>query len=335
MVTQTNDVSISVLVMGFKRKEFVRQALESVVAQSLPRERYEIVCVLGFQDSDLSAFMQANSIKELFCEGTLGNRLAMGLKECRGEIVCFLDDDDLFEMHKLQSVIEVFNSSPDVVYYHNDVSLIDVSSNAILQRISPFDIQNVKSFLWTPLHGWRRIIRRRGDFNMSSICVRRSKAIEFLNLLDVVEASPDSIIFFLLLETGGSFYFDKDALTLYRIYESETNTLKPSLSYDRARQTAARFYRSRFKAYQQLRYPAAKRIFLGYVLDSKFGAYIAGDDSLKPTFRDRLNLFVMSLTRPSPFYFRLLLGVIVYRFKPDFVRKLQAKRTSKRYEMLR
>lgn len=335
MLTQSNDVRISVLVMAFKRREFIRQALESVIAQSFPKEQYEILCVLGFRDAALSAFMQTNSIRELYCDGSLGNELTLGLRECRGEIVCFLDDDDLFEMHKLQRVIEVFDRFPDVIYYHNNVSLIDSFSNPILQRISPYNLQIDKSFLWTPLQGWRRIIRHRGDFNMSSICVRRSKAIALLSLLDAVETSPDSIIFFMLMEMNGTFYFDKDALTLYRIHESETNMLKSSpQDYGRGRRTAVRFYWSRLKAYLQLRNRAVRRIFLGYVLDSKFGAYIAGENSLKPTFWETLIFFGMSLVRPSPFYFRLLTGAIVYRFRPDFVRKLQNKRTLKRYEKL-
>ena len=335
MPTQSNDVRISVLVMGFKRREFIRQALESVIAQSLPKEHYETICVLGFRDEALSAFMQINFIRELYCDGSLGNRLALGLRECRGEIVCFLDDDDMFEMHKLQRVAETFNNFPNIIYYHNNVSLIDGSSNPILQYISPYSFQINKSFLWVPLKGWSGVLNHRGDFNMSSICIRRSRAIELLSLLDAVEASPDSIIFFMLMEMNGTFYFDKEALTLYRIHESETNMLKPSTQDDgRGRQTAVKFYRSRLKAYQQLRTPAVRRIFLGYVLDSKFGAYIAGEDSLKPTFLEALIFFGISLARPSPFYFRLLTGAIVYRFRPGFVRKLQNKRTSKRYEKL-
>lgn len=335
MPTQSNDVRISVLVMGFKRREFIRQALESVIAQSLPKEHYEIICVLGFRDPDLSAFMQTNSIRELYCDGSLGNRLALGLRECRGDIVCFLDDDDMFEMHKLQRVVEIFNNFPNIIYYHNNVSLIDGSSNPILQHISPYNFQINKSLLWFPLKGWRGVLSHRGDFNTSSICIRRSRAIELLSLLNAVEASPDSIIFFMLMEMTGTFYFDKDALTIYRIHESETNMLKPSpQDYGRGRQTAVRFYRSRLRAYLQLRNRAVRRIFLGYVLDSKFGAYIAGEDSLKPTFQEALIFFGMSLFRPSPFYFRLFVGAIIYRFRPDFIRKLQTKRTLKRYEKL-
>ena len=232
-------------------------------------------------------------------------------------------------------VIEAFNSFPDMIYYHNNVNMIDGFSYPVRHRISPYDVQNDKSFHWTPLRKWRQILRHRGDFNMSSICIRRSRVIELFNLLDAIEASEDSIIFFLLLEMSGSFYFDNGTLTLYRIHESDTNTLKPSTASDKGRQTAVRFYRSRFKTYQQLRHPVVKRIFLGYVLDSKFGAYIAGEDTLKPTFREMLILFSMSLVRPSPFYLRLLVAAIIYRFSPSFVRKLQAKRTSKRYGILR
>ena len=201
---------LSVLVMAYMRKEFIVEALQSVLDQTIPRSDYEIVCVVGFHDDQISAFLDRNNIKEMFCDGRMGQTIASGIAACSSDIVVFLEDDDKFRRDKLERVMQAFEMH-NCIYYHNNTELIDERSRFILKSISPYDVCITNSFLWKPIRGFRNVLRHRGDFNVSSIALRKN-SID-LYILNKVEASPDSIIFFLLMQVSLPFYFDAERTT--------------------------------------------------------------------------------------------------------------------------
>ena len=324
---------LSVLVMVYKRKEFIMEAIESVLNQTVPKSDYEIVCVAGFRDDNFSAFCYQNNIKEVFCDGKIGQTIASGLESCRGDVVIFIDDDDKFRDDKLERVLQAFKKYK-FVYYHNNTKLIDENSRSILEYISPFDVQTSRSFLWYPIRGFRNILRHRVDFNMSSIAVKRSSLIPYVNIINEIETSQDSIIFFLLMQTNMPFYFDAEKTTFYRVHNSETNSIgntPPQKILD----TSLKFYRSRLIAYEAMRSPLVRKIFFSYVLESKMGAYISGQLDLKPSFSEQLRFFSIALTRLSKFYIMLLFAAVLARFFPNYVRRIRDSRRSRRFEKIK
>ena len=323
---------LSVLIMVYKRKEFIMEAIESVLNQTIPRNDYEIVCVVGFHDDNFSAFCKQNSIKEVFCDGKMGQTIASGIAACRGDVMIFIEDDDNFRSDKLERVLQAFKKH-NCVYYHNNTELIDENSRLILGSISPYDVQIPGSFLWYPIRGFRNVLRHRGDFNMSSIAVRRSNLNLYVNIINKIETSPDSIIFFLLMQTNMPFYFDAEKTTFYRVHSSETNSIG-NTSPQKILDTSLRFYRSRLIAYEAMRSPSVTKIFFGYVLESKIGAYIDGQLDLKPRFSEELKFFLIALTRPSKFYMILLLATVLARVFPNYVRRIKETRKSERYKQM-
>jgi len=326
-----NGIKLTVLVMAYKRKDYLKEALLSVLNQTIPRSEYEIICIKGFQDEDLSAFMRQNNIMELFCDGTLGERLVAGLKNSSYDIILFLDDDDIFREDKLMSVRNAFVQS-GCVYFHNNVHLIDRDSRSISNPIDPFSKQIDDTILWSPLRGFKSIIRHRGDFNMSSIAVLKGEICKYDKILPEIKASPDTITFFLLLQINRSFFFSKEKLTMYRIHESETNMSKDK---ERMLDVSLRYYNSRLICYRGLTNLKVKKLFLGYLLESKFGAYIAGAEDLKPSFKELLKLFYIGVAQPSAFYLRLCVAVLIYSKFPGYVDRIRKERTNRKYREIR
>jgi glycosyltransferase involved in cell wall biosynthesis len=322
-ISRDKEPLLSVLIMSYKRKEFIMEAIESVLNQTIPQSDYEIICVVGFHDDNLSRFLQINNINEIFCEGTIGQTIASGLVACRSNIVVFLDDDDKFRNDKLQRVIQAFKIY-NCVYYHNNTELINKYSSLISNSISPYNVQTTKSFLWKPIHRYRKVLRMRGDFNMSSIAIRKSN-LNF-NLLYNIETSPDSIIFFLLMQTKLPFYFDSEKTTFYRIHaDSQTNfNIKESFS-DEVLDTSMKFYRSRLSAYKKMELSSVQKIFLGYVLESKMGGYINGQEILKPDTREKFKFLLIAMSRPSKFYMKLLLATVLVGVFPVYVKRIREK----------
>ena len=322
---------ISVLIMSYKRREFIKEALESVLNQTIQRSKYEIICAIGFHDDETSLFLSQRGVREIYSDGTSGKRLKLGLIECRNDIVVFLDDDDKFGNKKLELILDAFKKY-NCVYYHNDVTLIDSKSNIIDHIIKPYDKQITNRFSWIPIRGYSKILKERGDFNMSSIAIRKSKLQ--LNILDKIEAGPDSIIFFLMMQTHLPFYFDASRTTFYRIHDSETNVIE-KIDSDRMVDTALKYYNSRLIAYESMESPDVKKVFLGYVLESKFGAYIAGNRDLKPSISEMLKFLYIAFTRQSMFYLRLLIATVIYSAFPHFVDNVRYKRMRDRYKEIK
>ena len=321
-------IRLTVLLMAYKRKDFIKEALMSILNQTIPRSEYEIICITGFKDEDLSSFMRQNNIIELFDDTTLGSRLVTGLNRSSGDIIVFMDDDDLFRNDKLEKVINAFDQT-GCIYFHNNVQLIDRNSKNIFESIEPYDKQIKNTMVWYPLRRFKNIIKHRGDFNMSSIAVLKTEICKYNDIFPDIDASPDSIIFFLLLQANKPFFFSTEKLTMYRIHDSETNMSKDR---EKAKEISLRYYNSRLTCYQGIADVKVKKLFLGYLLDSKFGAFIAGLKELKPTYREIFRLLYMGVTRPSAFYLRLSIAALIYGMFPEYVERIKYERTIKKYK---
>ena len=87
---------ISVIITAYNIKEFLLNAIKSVLKQTLEKKYYEIIVIKNFLDKDIDDLIDEKKIKHILMEGTLGEFLYKGISEANGEIISFLDDDDLF-----------------------------------------------------------------------------------------------------------------------------------------------------------------------------------------------------------------------------------------------
>jgi glycosyltransferase involved in cell wall biosynthesis len=53
---------ISVIIIAYNRKIFLKDAIKSVLNQSLDRNLYEIIIVKNFNDKDIDDFIDPNGI---------------------------------------------------------------------------------------------------------------------------------------------------------------------------------------------------------------------------------------------------------------------------------
>ena len=116
---------ISVIIIANDSKTFLKDAIKSVFNQSLDRNLYEIIIVKNFKDKDIDDFINKNGLLNIFSEdNTVLGRFLEGVKNSKGDIIAFLEDDNRFHKDKLKIVNEIF-SYKDVVYYHNASQYID------------------------------------------------------------------------------------------------------------------------------------------------------------------------------------------------------------------
>ncbi|MGC8483851.1 MAG: glycosyltransferase family 2 protein [Thermodesulfobium sp.] len=97
---------ISVIIPVYNRKDFYMQALRSLSNQTLSMGEFETIVV-----SNISLITPELPFKcriILTEDTTLSGKLALGIEYSEGEIISFLEDDDLFSPDKLSEVKNAF-----------------------------------------------------------------------------------------------------------------------------------------------------------------------------------------------------------------------------------
>ena len=59
---------ISVVVTAYDRKEFILEAVKSVIDQTLDRSRYEIIVVKNYLDPEIDKFLGGNDVFNIYTD---------------------------------------------------------------------------------------------------------------------------------------------------------------------------------------------------------------------------------------------------------------------------
>ena len=169
-------IYISVLITAYNRKEYLIKAVDSALKQSLNRSYYEIIVIKNFKDDQIDDYLSYNDIKNIILEGTEGDYISTGIKESKGKIISFLDDDDLFDNEKLEYLYDMFNKYKDLIYLHNAYLEIDDNGNSL--DLKPSDVKsNFNDFIINQKDNKSIIfgLKHEADFNLSSISINMGK----------------------------------------------------------------------------------------------------------------------------------------------------------------
>lgn len=101
--------------------EYLRQAIESIQAQTLPANDFVLVCdgplnepldsVIAKKQQEMGTTL---NVIRLAKNGGLGNALNEGIKHCKNELVARMDSDDIAYPDRCEKQINVFNTHPEV-----------------------------------------------------------------------------------------------------------------------------------------------------------------------------------------------------------------------------
>lgn len=217
-------VKISVIIVAHDRRIFLPYAVESVLHQSLQRDSYEILVVKHFTDHEFDKYLTGQGIKVIITDAeSLGSKLVLGIIHSNGDIVSFLEDDDVFLENKLENVINNF-SDHFLVYYHNNFSVIN-DQGSVLEVSMPYFQKsrgNKKLRINTNEIKLKTIIkldREGGFFNLSCISVRRSLVTGILDSFRGINVAMDNFLFYLALDSGQRCLIDSEVFTQYRIHD--------------------------------------------------------------------------------------------------------------------
>jgi len=106
---------VSIIIPTYNRREMLKEAIDSVLAQDYA-EKEIIIVDDGSTDGtrDLTKEYQGR-IKYIYTENSgVSAARNIGIKEAKGELIAFLDSDDLWMPAKLSYQVEYFNDNPDI-----------------------------------------------------------------------------------------------------------------------------------------------------------------------------------------------------------------------------
>lgn len=133
---------------------FLRQTLESLFAQTV--RPFEVVAIDdGSTDTSMEILRTYEGQIAIHTQANSGVAVARnrGVQFASGELIAFVDQDDLWYPHKLARQLEVFEASPDAAFVYSDFDLID-SHGAITQRnaLGTMKAQWMRPFIGGHLH---------------------------------------------------------------------------------------------------------------------------------------------------------------------------------------
>jgi glycosyltransferase involved in cell wall biosynthesis len=219
---------IAVVVGAYSRDTYVLDAVRSVLAQSWPRDRTEILVTKNFERPALDSELATAGVgTRLDATGRIGTWLLEAIRATRAPIVTLLDDDDLYAPDRLARILEVFRQHPEVGFYRNRVELVDLSGGPIPMATWPprgsdpyFDANgplligpNAKTDLVPLLFD-----RTRVSFNSSTMAFRREllegrRAEHF-----AATRLPDSSLLLSAVVAPFGLFLDDRRLTRHRVH---------------------------------------------------------------------------------------------------------------------
>jgi len=135
--TQKKLPLVSVIIPTFNNGRFIGPALESLFRQTYPGERREIIVVDdGSTDNTPEALKKyGQNIFQIHQQHRgIASARNTGISHARGEIITFLDSDDLWYEERLQKVVERFVENPRAGMVYHPVELIDSEGNTIVHN---------------------------------------------------------------------------------------------------------------------------------------------------------------------------------------------------------
>lgn len=220
---------ISVIITAYNRKNYILDAINSALNQTLTKDKFELIVVTNFHDKNITELQNDLKLKHLYLQdGSVGKFILEGVNICSGDIITFLDDDDLYDPKRLETIYTLFTEFPELNYYKSSNIMID-SSGRILPEIRR------RKRCHGGFYSKEKLLAKgnlqRLQFNLSCTTVRREVLNPFTLLLPQMSGGTDIMLYYMAMAYGGIMYLDCVPLTYYRIHNLQTTGVNNKLNH--------------------------------------------------------------------------------------------------------
>jgi cellulose synthase/poly-beta-1,6-N-acetylglucosamine synthase-like glycosyltransferase len=206
---------VTVLIDNYNYEQYLARAIDSALGQTY--SLIEVIVVDDGSKDNSRAVIESygDRIKSVFKQnGGQGSAFNAGLPEITGDFVCLLDADDVFVPQKVEKVVSLFQSMPDVDWIFH--ALQDVNASG-----EPIAASQDHGFFEDQVLDLRGLIRQGQELPYlpptSALCFRRSLLQQILPMPEALRISSDN---FLCLSSAflSQGYLCGQTLSQYRIH---------------------------------------------------------------------------------------------------------------------
>ena len=216
---------VSVIITTYNSEKFIIRALESVLLQSY--ENFEILVVDDCSTDETINILQKykekiSIIKKKNNSGPANSR-NLGIKQSKGDLICFLDADDYWMQDKLKKQVAYAKAYPEIGIFSNNI--YSVSQEKILsKRFNHIKIFQPKKIRHGVVENYLRSTGRYSFHPPSIIMVRRKLFIEHGMFDEKFISVEDSELILRWILKGVKIYYNDEVLGCYEISNNQSLT---------------------------------------------------------------------------------------------------------------
>lgn len=225
---------LSVIIIAYKRKNYIKEALESVINQTNEYLPVEIILIKNFRDENIHGLSKNLKVIEATDDDySLGSKVVRAAELAEGEYLSFLEDDDIFLKDKIQFILQEFARDKEVVFIHNNQIYFQEDKKNLVQNGSKENIENSTSILFN-INTFKctDYFKLKPDFNLSSISIKKEIILRHREKIIGKTYLVDTLLFVLSIISGGSLLITNKIYTGYRIHKSNLSLKQNYLNND-------------------------------------------------------------------------------------------------------
>lgn len=218
---------VSILINNYNYDRFLKDAIDSAIAQTYPHKQVIVVDDGSTDNSRAIIASYGDSIIPILKEnGGQASAFNAGFAASQGEIIFFLDADDIFVADKVAEVVKAFNQSSEIGWSFHPQKLVNgdrqpLEATAIDSgKIQQYDFrQGIKKGKLNPyLPSWKLPATTAFSF-------RRSLLQQILPMPEAIRITSDDYIKFSALSLSPGIIIERE-LSWQRIHGNNAFTLK-------------------------------------------------------------------------------------------------------------
>ncbi len=247
-----NDIKVSIVTPSFNQAHFLEETILSILNQTYKNIEY-IIIDGGSTDGSINIIKKYDSkIHYWISEPDKGQTDAVnkGLEHCTGELVAYLNSDDIYELDAVEKVVEAFLKNKTAAVYYGKCSVIDEKGNEVLKHKGyQIDYNHLLNHSMVP-----------GIFQPACFF---NNTLQLRKPLFAEKFVIDYELLIWLLSKNYKFIFIDENIAKYRVHKAARTTVETSIIYEEKLRLQLRYGAGMGVKWKMLKFQIKK--FLGLV----------------------------------------------------------------------